>query len=376
MLEASFVLAGSLQLIFWGLWLRTGYRLRWRVVEPVPTGPATVIVCFRNEAAGLAACVSAILAQEYPYEFEVLLVDDNSTDSSTQIAYGFARQDARVKVLHPGKTRPGKKDALAYGIAQAANENLVLTDADCIPASPFWLATMAGSLNHSANLALGVSPYSANDSGSILAQWQRYESAYVSTKYLAFHNVGLTYMGVGRNLAYTKSFFYGAGGFSAHADLPSGDDDLLVGQSARPEKTARVLDAAAWAWSQPHTSWRAYFRQRARHQSVGVHYRTPVIVALTLLAASHGFFYLLGLSLLAQGVWLPVVGFYGLRLLLVIWALAPAYFPALEEGTAAGAMPGWDDWTGLFAKAVAFDLMAGLMYLYLAVAGWFSGKNW
>ena len=331
----------------------------------------SVIVCFRNEETQLAACLEGILGQDYEAGFEVILVDDNSTDRSPEIALRYAGYDDRVRVVHPGATRPGKKDALTYGIERARYECMVLTDADCIPAGKHWLARMAAGLRGSGELALGVSPYRAGVLSSTLARWQQFESFYVSLKYLGFAAVGLPYMGVGRNLAYTQGFFARAGGLGSHADLPSGDDDLLVSGSALSWATRSVTHPEAWTWSHPRGTWSSYFRQRARHQSTGVRYPPGAAALLTLLALTQVGFYVGGAWLLGQTP-VVVISLYFIRSVFVLRAFQRPY-GYLGAGAGAGEGRRSATW---WATVLVGDAALVPMYLYLALAGLRPRDDW
>ena len=248
----------------------------------------------------LEATLRALLSQDYP-AFEVLAVDDNSTDASAAIVRYLQRSHANLRLLQPGPTRPGKRDALAAGIQAASHPLLLLTDADCTPASDRWLRLMTAPLTQGKELVLGCSPY--RHAPGPLAGWQRFEATYTVLQYQGLARRGLPYMGVGRNLAYHRDFFTRSGGFSQPTDLAGGDDDLLVNRTARPESTARVTDPAAWTYSEPTPSLAAYLRQKWRHQSAGAHYRPLHRWLLAGLALTHGLFYLLGAYLLFVGIW-------------------------------------------------------------------------
>lgn len=378
-----FLLAAAFQFFCWSAVLRAGYR---RGVEPDQKDPASgtaavsVIVCFRNEQETIGRCVDRILAQVYPGNFELVLVDDNSTDNSASIVHPFEIKYDNVRLLKPGPTRAGKKDALAFGIAAAKHDFLLLTDADCVPASSHWLWFMADPLRRGAELVLGVSPYTTDRTNGVRSAWQRFEATYVSLKYLGFARTGMPYMGVGRNLAYRRSFYERAGGFAAHADLPGGDDDLLVSATAQREATARVVHPAGWTYSAPQPNWRAYFRQRARHQSVGIRYPARAQWVLGGLALSHGLFYLLGFYLLFTPDWPIALAAYSLRWLLLIYVYATPYLrtdPLTYSGGAdAGAEGGWRSKVFLPLTVAFFDAWVGPMYLYLAVAGLRPARSW
>ena len=284
-----------------------------------PRAGVSVIVCFHNEAAGIERCLLALAQQRYVGPWEIVAVDDHSTDASANLARTVQRAyPDRIRVVQPPPTRPGKKDALTFGIEQAKYAFLLLTDADCRPASPDWLATMTAPLATGNELVLGVGDYATDTTG--LSRWQAFEARYVAIKYLSFAGADWPYMGVGRNLAYRRSFFRRSGGFAAHADLPGGDDDILVSQHARAERTTRVTAEYARTYSRPSPDWRAYFRQRRRHQSAGGYYRWGQQLALGLIGLSHGLFYLLGCCLLFTGWFHFALVIYAVRLLLVVVA--------------------------------------------------------
>src|SRR5690606_22354269 len=123
--------------------------LRWRncIGQTSDTGalrPVSVIICARNEVSNLQQFLPLVLNQDYPPDlFEVLLVDDQSTDGTAALLSQLQYQYPQLKVLHidPNiqKDLPGKKYALREGIAAAKFDRLLLTDADCYPASVLWL---------------------------------------------------------------------------------------------------------------------------------------------------------------------------------------------------------------------------------------------
>lgn len=261
----------------------------------------SVIVCFRDEAERLARYLPLILEQDYPH-FEVVAVDDHSNDGSAEVIAQLQKQFPKLRCLRPPQpTRPGKKDALSFGITQARHEILLLTDADCGPRSKNWITLMTAPLraNLSKELVLGYSPY--RQQGLFVHLFQSFETTYTAFQYLGLARRGLPYMGVGRNVAYRKSFFQRAGGLESHAHLPGGDDDLLISHHAQSERTAIVIDPAAWTISEPASDWLDYWRRKRRHVGVGIAY--PLLPKLLIggLAVSHLLHYGLALWLLLLG---------------------------------------------------------------------------
>ena len=106
----------------------------WRGPLPVIWPRVSVIVPCRNEAAGVVAAVSSLLAQDYP-DLEIVAVNDRSEDATGALLDGMARQDARLTVLDI-RTLPegwlGKIHAVHEGARRATGEWLLFTDGDVV----------------------------------------------------------------------------------------------------------------------------------------------------------------------------------------------------------------------------------------------------
>lgn len=87
----------------------------------------SVIVPVFNERTALAQCVDSILLQSFT-DYELLLVDDGSTDGSALICDSYAESDKRVRVFH--KKNGGVSSARNYGLREARGEFIAFVDAD------------------------------------------------------------------------------------------------------------------------------------------------------------------------------------------------------------------------------------------------------
>jgi len=108
------------------------------LASPVPPAqadalpPVSVIIPARDEEARVGACLEAVLAQDYP-RFEVLLVDDRSSDRTAEIVEAMARQDARLRLIRGEPLPPGwagKCHAIHQGVVRARGEWLLMLDTD------------------------------------------------------------------------------------------------------------------------------------------------------------------------------------------------------------------------------------------------------
>ncbi len=273
--------------------------------------PVSVIISARNEAANLQEYLPHILTQNYP-DFEVVVVNDCSYDGSEDILKEFEQQYPHLKVVtitEHERFKTGKKFALTLGIKAAKNEHLLFTDADCMPASANWIARMAANFTTDAQIVLGYSPYYR--SRNFLNPFVRFETIKSAVNYLSSALVSDPYMGVGRNLAYTKTLFFGAKGFAAHMHVMAGDDDLFVNQNATAGNTTIEIHPEAFTYTTAKTTLSSWSRQKKRHMGVGKLYRSQHRRMLTADAVSGSLFYILLIGCLifnfeplwALGIW-------------------------------------------------------------------------
>jgi len=117
--------------------------------KPKKTGhvehPVSVVICARDEANNLANTLPGVLVQEYSTTHEVVLVNDNSEDETKYLLDEFKKSFKNlnpVMLTQEAKMIAGKKFPLSMGIKSAKNETLLLTDADCLPASEHWMRLM------------------------------------------------------------------------------------------------------------------------------------------------------------------------------------------------------------------------------------------
>ena len=284
----------------------------------------TVLICARNEAFNLRRYLPIVLEQISPTPFEVLIVDDASSDETPDVLALLQKKYPHLSVLRLTKKNfPGKKYALTEGIASARYDLLLLTDADCQPRSTQWLAVMSAPLQQhpSIEVVLGYAPCGLSDTpipATWLDRWIRFETAHTAWTYFAFARMGLPYMGVGRNLGLRKQAFTRVGGFTTHLHLPSGDDDLLVSAFATQHNTATSLDPQAFVFSCGKKTWLQWYKQKRRHLSTGALYRPSHQVLLGILALTHSGHYaaLLILSFSAWSAWAWVL--WAMRII-VVW---------------------------------------------------------
>lgn len=317
------IFASITQLFFWAIRFRkiaTYQAQKHKTPIKATQPPVSVIICAYNEEENLRKNLPYFLEQDYP-NFELIIVNDGSTDKTVEIVLDFQKKYTTLRLLSTqGVTPPGKKAALNLGIQRARFNWLFLSDADCRPSSPQWLNLMQQSFHQGTSIILGYGPY--RKLNGFLNKFIRFEAFYTAIQYLSFSLAGYPYMGVGRNLAYNRKVFQQAKGFSSHAHLMSGDDDLFVNQMATADNTTINILPDARIFSTPVSSWGSYYIQKRRHLSVSSHYRFYHQLALGLLSFSHLMFYvsLLILAVLAPSWWHYLTLIYLVRMGVVLWA--------------------------------------------------------
>jgi cellulose synthase/poly-beta-1,6-N-acetylglucosamine synthase-like glycosyltransferase len=281
------------------------------------THPVSVIICSRDEAENLVKNLPGSLVQNYKTTHEVIVVNDNSFDESKYILEEYQRTFKQLQLIElkqEARFIPGKKFPLSIGIKTAKHEIVLLTDADCVPASEFWIEKMQNGFHDGIEIVLGYGPL--HKKKGFFNKMVRWETFHTALQYLSYAKAGTAYMGVGRNLSYKKTVFFRHKGFSAHNHVPGGDDDLFINKATTKKNTEIVIDKDAFTLSEPATTWKQWIRQKQRHYTTSKYYRPLHKFLLGLYAFSLFLFYPLFIVSLFLFDWRLVLAVFGLRLVI------------------------------------------------------------
>ena len=233
----------------------------------------SVIVCAHNEESNLRQLIPILLNQDHPH-FELIIVEDRSNDATFDFLKEEIKKDSRLRMVRieslPEHVN-AKKYGLSLAIKVARNEIMLLTDADCRPEGKKWIDDMVKRFESDTQFVLGYSPYFKGK--GFLNLFIRFETLMTGIQYLGMALIGMPYMGVGRNLAYRRSVFMDNKGFRNLIGVTGGDDDLFVNRHALPTNTKVCIAPETLVYSIPKTTWKAFFKQKLRHLSVGTYYR-------------------------------------------------------------------------------------------------------
>ncbi len=277
----------------------------------------SVVICARNEAKNLERFLPLILEQNYP-KYEVVVVNDCSTDHTEELLSEMKVRFDKLRYTNiplNEKFIHGKKLALTVGLKSALFDHVLLTDADCYPASKEWLVSMARNLGKENEIVLGYGSYERQK--GLLNILIRYETVFTAIQYLSFAIKGRPYMGVGRNLGYRKDLFFKNKGFAGHYHIASGDDDLFVNQHATKNNTSVEIGSESFTISIPKKGFGAWIRQKKRHLVAGNLYNRGTRFRLGLEILSRMLLYASFITLLLISSWLwPLTIIFGLFLVI------------------------------------------------------------
>jgi len=324
--------------------------------------PVSVVICARDEDENIARNLPGILVQQYPSTHEVIVVNDNSVDDSKYILQELKRTFKFLNVIeltHEAKLISGKKYPLSIGIKEAKNEILLLTDADCVPASEFWMQKMQDAYYNGVEVVLGYGGY--HKLPGVLNKLIRFETFHSALQYLSYAIAGVPYMGVGRNLSYKRDVFIRNKGFASINHIPSGDDDLFINKVATNKNTSVVLDREAITLSNPKTTFSGWKKQKKRHYSTAKYYKPKHKFLLGLYTFTQFLFYPLFITSVIFFDWRIALGILGLKLLVQ----GLIYFKALKKMNE----------SDLWPYFILLDIWMFFYYIIFAPSLWKKAKN-
>ncbi len=227
-------------------WLMHRYHTGWHHLPPLDTAlppdrtpRISVLVPARDEAEDILPCLSSLVRQSYPPDhYEVIVIDDHSSDATPALVRSFAIRHPQVRLLRMADLPPApvtnlsfKKQALTAGVEAATGELVATTDADCIVPER-WLELLAIAFTRrDAKFIAG--PVSFFQEKNLLERFQSLDFlGMMGVTGAGFHHRS-HWMCNGAHLAYPRQVFLEVGGFDGIDHLASGDDMLLLHKVAQ-----------------------------------------------------------------------------------------------------------------------------------------------
>ena len=235
--------------------------------------PVSIIICAKNEEENLRRFLPKIFEQKYP-KFEVIVVNDCSSDETETFITNLQQKYSNLKytfIKEDPKFKHSKKLAVTIGIKAATYDHFVFIDADCYPETDMWLNSMCTKFQNNVQIVLGYGGYEQNE--GFLDKLVRYDTYSIAVNYFSFAHIGIPYMGVGRNMAYTREAYMQSSRFTKHYHIFSGDDDLFVCEVARKKNTAIELSGNGYTRSEQVETFSQWCSQKRRHITTAHQYR-------------------------------------------------------------------------------------------------------
>jgi cellulose synthase/poly-beta-1,6-N-acetylglucosamine synthase-like glycosyltransferase len=348
---------------FWALGVARWARQRLPGGSDVPR--VSVIVAARNEESTISACVKSLVAQDYPAErFEIVVVDDHSTDATSHAAErAAADQSVPFHVLQAPECPQGigpKKNALAFGIEHSAGEILLFTDADCrVPRR--WIRALIEHYDTGTGAVGGaVFPFQSAGLGGSLLWLERLLVHYSAAAAIGW---GSPASASGGNLSYRRAVYEELGGMAC-LEVSSGDDDLMVQTIARAGWRVRFASGRDSVVMEERTPDAArHFNAAVRHQSTVPYYRWQwrTLFALSLVSGALTLF-TVAAAILHLVPWWYVAALLGLR--------------SVIEGPAAGLLAGRLGMRLTMARLVLGESLLPFYLCWRAVAAVVPRYSW
>ena len=268
----------------------------------------TVVIAAHNEAENLQKLIPLLFQQNYP-AFEVLIINDRSYDDTRFLLEQMMKEYPMLRTVtieYTPEHVTEKKYALTLGIKVAKYDVLLLTDADCLPVSENWIKRMTHPIrNGKKTFSLGYGGY-GKGKGFLNALIQ-FETWFTAIQYFSFALWKAPFMGVGRNLAYRRTYFMDHKAFKDLWHILGGDDDLYVNRHAKKHNTAVVIHPEGITESIPKKTFKEYYVQKTRHYQAGKYYKTNDKAKIGLYAISHLFFWATAIALISiTQKWEPI----------------------------------------------------------------------
>jgi len=243
----------------------------------------SVVIAVRNESANIETLLKQLVNQSYDNRyFEIIVVDDHSSDNTTQLVNQFKSDNSKMKIELVTASGEGKKNAIREGLATSSAQLIVTTDGDC-KVVRHWLQSI---VNYyvSSGFKLILGPVVYENEKTFSQKLFSLDFASLVASGAGSSGAGLPLMGNGANLAFERGIFTAA---NSNTDkFASGDDVFLIHNVTRKYGAKAIgflRSKDAIVSTLPPVNLAEFLRQRTRWASKAVGYRLvwPVIVPLT-----------------------------------------------------------------------------------------------
>ncbi len=229
--------------------------------------PVSIIITPHENAKELEANLPTFLSQDYPVEYEVIVVAWKGDSETEDILKRYKDHPRLYSTFIPETSRymSRKKLAITLGVKAAKNEWLLITDIECTPLSDQWLKTMARNCSDGIDMVYGYTNYDEETS-----PYRRFERLHTDIYLFREAAKGTAYRHNSNNLMFRKSLFIGQDGFRGNLKYLRGEYDFMVNKYAQKGRVALELNHLGWLKEQEPTNkgWRnkhLFYMENRKH---------------------------------------------------------------------------------------------------------------
>jgi cellulose synthase/poly-beta-1,6-N-acetylglucosamine synthase-like glycosyltransferase len=239
----------------------------------IPATSFSIIIPARDEEDTIGRCLQSIQLQNYPEElYEVIVVNDHSTDQTAGVVLALQRSFPRLKLINladhmNGTINAYKKRAIEIAVAQSEGAWMVTTDANCeVPGK--WLMNLDNYIQEQQPVFVAA-PVMFTLTKTWLGLFQVLDFMSLQGITAAAVAAGYHSMCNGANLAYSKAAFEAVGMFKGIDHIASGDDMLLMYKIKQqyPGKLGFLFSPDVIVQTAPMLNWKSFLNQRIRWAS-------------------------------------------------------------------------------------------------------------
>ncbi|MDR0712177.1 MAG: glycosyltransferase [Prevotellaceae bacterium] len=224
--------------------------------------PVSIVICAKNEQHHLAKNLPLLLKQDYP-QFEVVVVNDGSTDESEMLLYDLKQYHSNLQVTTIEQDRKfmhDKKLAITVGIKAARYDTVIFTDPDCAPDNDKWLAAMQQAFGGGGEV---VVCYCRNKrrmgiAGKIMCS----DNVFSSLFSLCAAIKGIPYRSSIKNMGISQLLFFRSKGFARYSSYPQSEETIFLCRNANRKNTRVTLAHDAILSSTQKLTFRQWFQQK------------------------------------------------------------------------------------------------------------------
>lgn len=264
------------------------FFLSWRkkqepLIKRGNTTGFSIVIAIRNEEKNIKPLLESLSIQDYPIsKFEIIIIDDHSTDKSKEIIESFKKEQPSLSIRYVPleKGKQGKKAALYKAYQLAQNDMIITTDGD-IKLPKKWLSLTDQAFTNS-KIKMVLGGVKIKKTKHLIGNFQALELLSLIASGGAAAILHHPIMSNGANLAFRKNILKDFDFDRLQPQTSSGDDMFLMLETKKifGAKSIKFLkNEEHFVQTDALSNWKSLINQRIRWVSKSNHYKDPFLLA-------------------------------------------------------------------------------------------------